>query len=491
MKRRDFLKTTTGAMAALALGSPASLLAQNPHKRPNLLFITVDDMNWSMPGFMGDKLGLTPNLDKLAAQSHCFVNNRTTAPICQPSREAMMTGRVPHRSGGLSFTPIYEGIPTMTTVLKNAGYYTAAIHKIEHMQPPSCFPWDHEYPGKDRAVTDYSNGVREQIAAARAAGKPFFINCNINDPHRPFYGSRGAAEMDHDDQGPYAVPHPLTADDITTLPEILEPLPAVRKEYAQYCNSNQRADRSIGAVLDELAQSPEGDNTIIFFSADHGMPFPFSKATGYDYGSRTPALLRYPGMGRAKTFEERTCNIDYMPTLLDLMGVEKPVGMDGVSWKPLLNGGSYGGPDLRVVCVNSLHSKIHYPQRSIQDGRYSLLFMPWSDGNLEFHAESMIGFTWNAMLEAAKTDQKIAARCNQYLMGLPLAFYDLKNDPGQRHNLLDRPEHAARIAHFKEGLTEYMERTTDPQLGNWTNYLAGKPMHVEQLAGVRLYRKTA
>jgi len=90
-----------------------------------------------MPGFMGDKLGLTPNLDRLAAQSHCFVNNRTTAPICQPSREAMMTGRVPHRSGGLSFTPIYEGIPTMTTVLKDAGYYTSAIHKIEHMQPQS------------------------------------------------------------------------------------------------------------------------------------------------------------------------------------------------------------------------------------------------------------------------------------------------------------------------------------------------------------------
>jgi N-sulfoglucosamine sulfohydrolase len=80
-------------------------------------------------------------------------------------------------------------------------------------------------------------------------------------------------------------------------------------------------DRSIGGVLDELAKSPESANTIVFFSADHGMPFPFSKATGRDYGSRTPALLHYPGMDAPKTFEQRTCNIDYMPTLLDLMGV--------------------------------------------------------------------------------------------------------------------------------------------------------------------------
>ena len=489
MKRRDFLKAASGAAAAVSLNGPVSLWAADRQPRPNLLFITVDDMNWSMPGFMGNKLGLTPNLDRLAAKSHRFVHCRTTAPICQPSREAMMTGRVPHRSGGLSFTPIYEGIPTMVTVLKAAGYYTAAIHKIEHMQPESCFPWDHKYPGKDRAVTDYSTGVREQIAAARAAGKPFFINCNINDPHRPFYGSRPAAEMDHDDQGPYAIPHVLTADDVTA-PGILEPLPGVREEFAQYCNSTQRADRSIGAVLNELARTPEAENTIIFFSADHGMPFPFSKATGYDYGSRTPALLHYPGMHSPKTFEERTCNIDYMPTLLDLMGMRKPVGMDGVSWEPLLHGRGYAGPELRVVCVNSLHSKIRYPQRSIQDDRYSLLFMPWSDGTLEFHAESMIGFTWNAMLEAAKTDSKIAARCRQYFMGFPLAFYDLEADPGQRHNLLDKPEHAARIARFKDGLTDYMERTTDPQRGNWTNYLAGKRMQVEQLAGVRLYRKT-
>jgi N-sulfoglucosamine sulfohydrolase len=489
MQRREFLKATTGAAAALALSGPASLLAESTKKRPNLLFITVDDMNWSMPGFMGNKLGLTPNLDRLASKSHRFVNCRTTAPICQPSREAMMTGRVPHRSGGLSFTPIYEGIPTIVTALEAAGYYTAAIHKTEHMQPPSCFPWNHEYVGKDRAVTDYSSGVREQIAAARAAGKPFFINCNINDPHRPFYGSQKAVEMDNDDEGPYAIPRPLTAKDVDQVPEILEPLPPIREEYAQYCNSNQRADRSIGGVLDELGKSPEAENTIIFFSADHGMPFPFSKATGYDYGSRTPALLKYPGMDAPRIFEQHTCNIDYMPTLLDLMGVQKPVGMDGVSWKPLLEGGSYDGPELRVVCVNSLHSKIRYPQRSIQDGRYSLLFMPWSDGNLEFHAESMIGFTWRAMLDAAKTDQKLAARCQQYLMGHPLAFYDLKTDPGQRQNLLDRPEHARRIKHFKDGLTEYMEKTTDPQLGNWTNYLAGKPMQVDQLPSVKLYRK--
>ncbi len=116
MQRREFLKQSGAVLAISASKSSVALAAQ--HKPVNLLFITVHDMNYSLPGFMGGKYGLTPSLDALASRSHRFIHNRTTAPICQPSREAMMTGRVPHRSGGLGFTPIREGVPTLNTVLK-------------------------------------------------------------------------------------------------------------------------------------------------------------------------------------------------------------------------------------------------------------------------------------------------------------------------------------------------------------------------------------
>ena len=178
MQRRKFLKKTGAAIVAASVSQalPALVKTRRP---PNLLFITVDDMDHSIPGFMGGRNRLTPCLDALAARSHRFVKNRTTAAICQPSREAMMTGRVPQHSGALGFDPIYPGTPTLTSVLKEHGYYTAAIHKTEHMQPPSCFPWDRQWVGKDRKPSVYGDAVRNTIAEARSLKRPFFVNCNI------------------------------------------------------------------------------------------------------------------------------------------------------------------------------------------------------------------------------------------------------------------------------------------------------------------------
>lgn len=478
MERRNFLKGAVSSIAAAAVRLPSEA-----RRHPNLLFITVDDMNWSLPGFMGSGHRLTPNLDSLAKRSHRFVQNRSTAPICQPSREAMMTGRVPHRSGGLGFDPIYEGVPTMTTVLKGAGYFTAALHKLEHMQPESCFPWDYAVDGQDRAPSGYAGSVKDAIEKARAVGSPFFINCNINDPHRPFYGSSLAAQLDHADKGEYEIARELTANDVET-PPILENLSDVRKEFAQYCNSAQRMDVSIGKILDVLACSPDAESTIIFFSADHGMPFPFSKATVYDFGTRTPALLHYPGMGTPKTFEQITSNIDYMPTLLELMNVSAPTGMDGKSWGPLLHGASKHREYL-VTHVNGVSSGQQFPMRAIQNKRYSLVFMPWSDGKLQFRVESMSGLTFPALKRAADTDPTIAARVHQYVMGVPLAFYDLEIDPGQRQNLIKSAKHKQEIAEMKKKLLVYMQDTGDPQLDNFRRSLAGQPTVVPQPAHLR------
>lgn len=479
MKRREFLKgSTAAAIAVTSMAHVARSAVPDPTKA-NLLFLTVDDMNWSLPGFMGNKLGLTPNLDGLAGRSHRFVNNRTTAPICQPSREAMMTGRVPHRSGGLGFDPINEGVPTLVTTLKSAGYYTAAIHKIEHMQPASCFPWDHTVGGKGRAPSEYADSVAAAIAEARSRKQPFFINCNINDPHRPFYGSPQAAQVDHNEEGEYHVSREVQPDDVE-VPSFLEPLPDIRKEFAQYCNSAQRMDVSIGRVLSALEASPEAANTIVIFSADHGMPFPFSKATAYESGTRTPALLNFPRMGTPRTFDDRTCNIDYTPTLLDLLGVTPPGGMDGNSWVPLMKHGARYGNGYVVTHVNGVSSGAQYPMRAIQDGRFSLVFTPWSDGKLQLRIESMMGLTYPAMKRAAETDPSIASRVQQYIFGTPLALYDLHADPAQRTNVLDRPEHAAIVKGLKDTLLVYMKRTKDPQTNNFELLLAGKSPVVEQ-----------
>ena len=480
MKRRDFLKQSSAALALATLSR--STTAQAPGSKPmNLLFITADDMNWSMPGFMGGKYNLTPRLDELAKRSHRFVNNRTAAAICQPSREAIMTGLVPHRSGGLGFTPVHEGTPTLASVLHEHGYFTGCIHKLEHMQPESCFPWDYKIPGKDRNPLEYESGVREAISQARTAKKPFFIICNINDPHRPFYGSHGAAGVDHNETGPYRIPRVLQGNDVEA-PSFLEDLPPIREEFAQYCNSVQRLDGTIGKVLAVLESSAEANNTMVVFCSDHGMPFPFSKATCYNNGTREPVLLSWPGMGPAKSFEENTCNVDILPTLLDILHVPSPEGIDGRSWMPIVEGHPQSNREYVVTSINTIHSKMAYPMRAIQNMRYSFFISPWSDGKLRFNVESMQGLTYKAMAEAAKTDAGIAARVKQYIYGFPMAFYDLEKDPDQRVNAIHAPEYRKQIAEMKHLLLEEMERTNDPQLGNYKALLAGgKPTVIEQV----------
>ena len=102
-------------VVALGLAGATAAAADRP---PNVLFITADDMNADSPGWMGNPLKLTPTLDRFAATAHRFVNQHVAAPICQPSRSAFMSGRVPHRNGALGFEPMREGTPSLVTVLR-------------------------------------------------------------------------------------------------------------------------------------------------------------------------------------------------------------------------------------------------------------------------------------------------------------------------------------------------------------------------------------
>src|ERR1051325_4108853 len=108
----------------------------------NLLIITADDLNGDSMGWVGSKVGATPNIDAFASTCDQFLQCHVSAPICQPSRSAFMTGRVPHRNGALGFNPISLDVPTLPEVLKSNGYFTAAINKLIHMAPREKFPWD-------------------------------------------------------------------------------------------------------------------------------------------------------------------------------------------------------------------------------------------------------------------------------------------------------------------------------------------------------------
>ncbi len=472
----------------------------------NLLIITADDMNGDSAGYLGNPRKSTPNLDAFAITAHQFHNHHVTAPICQPSRSAFMTGRVPHASGALGFNPVREGTPSLVGLLKAQGYFTGVIDKHVHMQPESVFPWDEKLSGSGKNPPRMKEHMEELLAAARKAEKPFFINANITDPHRPFPGSaqeaagRGARRQQNDDAnevadeepkpraanrprqaaraaraGGNASPDdlgikPITADDVRA-PRFLENLPEIRTETAQYETAIARFDQSFGSIMESLREAEAEDTTVVVFLSDHGMSMPFSKATVYRNGTWSPLLLRYPGMGDPQVRPEFVSSVDLAPTLLEILGVDRPDGMNGRPWMPLLRGEQQIDRDFVITHVNTTSSGAAQPQRCIRTREWSLMFHAWPDGTPKFKVEAMNGLTFKALEKAGETDGRIGARVAQYRVGEPLMLFSQQNDPDERTNLIADPRYRAEAERLAGLLIEHMQRTGDPQLANFQRAL--------------------
>lgn len=479
-------RACTGLCAAVvAVAVVAGLVPRSDAADPrwNVLLITADDMNWDSPGWMGNPLKLTPHLDRLAAESCRFVNAHVTVPICQPGRSALMTGRVPHRNGALGFNPISTDVPTLVELLRQAGYYTAVLNKSEHMAPPAKFPWHTIHQGSGKNPQRMRQQMEACLQEAAQSQRPFFVNANITDPHRPFYGSEQGRPQREKAQSKAkqrladaaeGIVEPVAPQEVP-VPAFLEDLPEIRQELAEYYSSIKRLDLTLGEILAALSASGRQEQTIVIFWSDHGMSFPFSKATVYYNGTRSPVLLRYPGMGPPRERTEWVSSVDLMPTLLDLLGLPHPAGLDGRSWVPLLSGQTQPQRDYVVTHVNTVSSGRAFPQRCVRTATRSLMFHAWADGQTRFRVEAMNGRTFSALAAAAERDPRLRPRLEQFLIGTPLALYDLEKDPAERHNVWDDPAYAADRQRLSRLLLDHMEQTGDPLLAALRQALAPAP----------------
>ncbi len=439
----------------LAFAEPARA---QPAKPLNLLVVTADDMNADSAGWIGNKLGATPNLDAFARTAHRYVNSHVTVPICQPGRSALMTGRVPHRNGALGFNPIKRDVPTLVEVMRGIGYYTGVIAKAVHMAPADKFPWHavgEQALGKQ--PTKFAEKFREMLAAAAKEKKPFFINANICDPHRPFINGTGKKAKADDPLDGARVFKPAEV----MVPAFLEDIPRVREEVAQYYSSVSRFDVAFGLLMKELTAAGRDADTVVVFISDHGMSFPFAKATVYYNGTWSPVLIRYPGQKEPKAHPEFVSSVDVMPSVLELLGVKPPAGMDGRSWVPLLIGEAQPDRDFVVTHVNTVSSGKSFAQRCVRTKDRALMFHAWVGGPDKFRVEAMSGLSFAAM--NASTDPVVRARVKQLVEGEPLMLFDTAADPTERKNLVRDPKYANDVAELSKKLLAHMKRTEDPQ----------------------------
>lgn len=446
-------------------------------KKPNILLITADDMNWDAVGAYGCPVaGTTPNIDQLAADGLCFNHAHVTIAVCQPSRSTLMTGRYPHRNGGEGFFRLRTpGIPILPHLLREDGYRVGILGKVPHSTPYAKFEWDMTLHmddlGHGRNPERYAHYTAEFLKQAKEAGQPFFLMLNSHDPHRPFYGNDDP-EWYQEGDGPVAETpsRTFTPAEITT-PGCLADLPDVRLEMAEYYNSVRRCDDTVGEALNALHQAGCEDSTIVIFLSDNGMAFPFAKTNCYLNSTRTPWIIRWPDMihlGLRDT-EHFISGIDMMPTLLDAAGIDAPPGMDGRSFLPLLRGDRQDGRDMVFTQFHQTAARRNYPMRCVQNSSFGYIFNPWSNGERVFKNESQAGRTMHAMRAAAETDPLVAERVNLFLYRVPEEFYDFENDPNALCNLIDEREYVSDIQALQNELECWMERTGDPALAAFRN----------------------
>ncbi len=456
--------------AAFLLALSFLILVSSLSAKPNLLIITTDDMSCDSVGAYGCKLkDTTPNMDKLAAQSLRFNHSHVVVGNCMPSRNVMWSGKYPHNNGIEGFVSIpkeQKKYPVLGEIMKDGGWFTGIRHKVSHSTPYSPFPWDIVLGDekKDDAKNPASWGVAAKtgINAAKVAGKPFCLMLNIADPHKPFYGEGKRGDTTPDKNMPSRV---FTPEEVP-VPGFLPDDPAIRKELSLYYSSVRRADDSVGQILAALKASGEDENTIIVFLSDHGMPLPFAKTQLYHHSSRTPLMVRWPGVTKAGSVDDEhmISSVDLLPTILDMLEIAQPGGFDGKSFAGVLKGEKQPERTMVFKEHNENAGGQNTPMRAVQTKDWLYIFSPWSNGKRIMTGATNGTATCRQMRVLAKNHEQIAGRIDLFDHRVPEEAYEVRYDPDALTNLIAKPENAAQVAVLEKAMEDWMVRTGDPLL---------------------------
>ena len=460
MNRRDFIKNLGISAACFVSANPFARAAGSKRRDLNILLFTADDLHRDSVGCFGGKVPhLTPNLDVFASQGMRFEYAHVTVAICQPSRGVLATGRYGHNSGILGFMHTDRAIPTVMETLREAGYLTGVLGKVNHSTPKADYKWDFVHDQKElghgRDPDIYYSYCKEFFTRCRREGRPFYFMVNSHDPHRPYH-IPGKPVKDAKE------PSKTYAPDEVAVPGFVPDLPGVRKELSYYLNSTRRLDDTFGKTMQALKESGFEENTLVMFLSDNGIAIPFAKCNTYLASTRTPWIVRWPGVVKGGTVDKEhfISGIDFFPTILKALHLPIPTGLDGSSFLPLLRGQGQSGRDKVFTQIDMKAGGDAVPMRCVQDKRFGYIFNPWSDGTF-WYRNNNEGLTMKAMVEAATDDPYAAQRVNMFRYRALEEFYDLKHDPDCIYNLIDKPDYKDEIGSMRNQLSEWMKQTHD------------------------------
>lgn len=445
------------------LGAALALAGEPTQPRPNILLVTVDDMNWNSVGAFGAPIeGITPHIDALARGGRRFDRAYVAASNCAPSRVALQTGLTPQQSGATGFFYIDDtDTPTIATELRRAGYVTGVIGKPadSNPSPGGRRYWDVQETfgaARKHSAAAIGEATERFLGAAKHGARPFYLVVNIADPHKPNFNDAEAGASGAD----AFAPSRIIAEDEVTVPAFLPDLPGIRSDVRNYQNSVKRADDTFGAIMASLRASGLEEETLVIFLSDHGMPFPFAKSSVYDNGLRTPLVIRWPGRLAPGSVESNLVSaVDLMPTILDATGIAMPEGRE-YAGRSLL---SADAPPRHHVFGSFDENARGYPvpMRGTIGRDWAYVFNAWSDAEHMVKNDDMNHATFKQLVRSAPTDPAVRARLDYYLSPPVEELCHIRVDPDCLVNVAGDPAYADVLEELRQATRAQMLKTGD------------------------------
>ena len=439
-------RTTLIILALVMLLSPFVIAAAF---RPNILWIILDDMSPTLSCY-GEKVIKTPSLDRLAREGTRFANAIVTAPVCSPSRSALITGMYQttigahnHRSGrGIEKIHLPAGIEPIPLLFQRAGYFTANGG------------WPAK--GKNLGKTDYNFEWDAKMYdsndwAGRKPGQPFFAQIQL--PGGKLRDGRGLSEAIQKTLGT------LTPPESVNLPPYYPEDPVIRKDWASYLDAARYTDGQVGEILKRLEREKLLEQTVIFILGDNGISVARGKQFLYDEGIKSPLIIRGPGIPKDKVRHDLVEHIDMAASALALAGIPIPKTMQARDilardYRP--RDAVFAARDRCDETVDGIRAlrtlqfkyiRNFYPDRPHLQPNVYKDNKPTVTRLRELHAQGKLTGLPEQLLF-------ISTRA-------PEELYDLATDPFETHNLAADPSHRATLLELRARLDQWMADTRD------------------------------
>jgi len=488
VKRRDFLKTVAFASTGLAVSGNMGCQPNTHVHKPNILYLMADQFRGDCLGCAGNSVIKTPNLDSIAKDGVIFTNSYSSTPTCTPARSALLTGLSPWHHGMLGYGRVAAKYPVeLPQAVRDAGYYTFGIGKM-HWYPQKSLHGFHgtlvDESGRvetEGFISDYRRWFKEQAPELNpdATGigwndyrakayvlpeelhpthwtaqmavdfiekydrpQPFLLKVSFARPHSPYDPPSRFMEMYNESD----MPKPHVGNWADKYAEHPDPPPyslwhgdlgvsQAQRSRRGYYGSVSFIDEQIGRILNALKKQGLYDNTLIIFCADHGDMLGdhhlWRKSYAYEASAQIPFLLRWPkDMG----MEKQRGNVvlqpvelrDILPTFLDAAKAAIPEHVDGKSLLGLVRGETNNWRPFIDLEHDVCYSKENH-WNALTDGHIKYIFHAF-DGREQ--------------------------------------LFDLRNDPGELHDLAADPGYRATLKTWRDRMIEHLSERGEPFVAN-------------------------